>query len=81
MSNSDRETIDRTLQRLTPAEKLELIEQVVRSLRSTAMPFSDERQQSEARKLIAEMVALPPEGPDDGFSGRDHDKLLYGSPS
>ena len=78
MSNSDRETIDRTLQRLTPAEKLELIERVVQSLKSATMPFSPERQQNEARKLIAKMEALPPEGPDDGFSGRDHDKVLYG---
>jgi predicted DNA-binding antitoxin AbrB/MazE fold protein len=25
-------------------------------------------------------VELPPEGPDDGFSGADHDRVLYGQP-
>lgn len=28
---------------------------------------------------LAQIAALPPEGaPDDGFSGADHDKVLYG---
>lgn len=30
--------------------------------------------------FLARMEALPEEGPDDGFSGRDHDKILYGAP-
>ena len=30
------------------------------------------------RALVEEMAALPLEGPDDGFSGADHDKVLYG---
>jgi predicted DNA-binding antitoxin AbrB/MazE fold protein len=38
------------------------------------------RQQKAIEELIAEIEALPPEGPDDGFSGRDHDKILYGAP-
>jgi predicted DNA-binding antitoxin AbrB/MazE fold protein len=29
-------------------------------------------------RFIEEMAALPLEGPDDGFSGADHDKILYG---
>jgi predicted DNA-binding antitoxin AbrB/MazE fold protein len=38
------------------------------------------RQQAAIEDFIAEMESLPPEGPDDGFSGRDHDKILYGAP-
>jgi hypothetical protein len=29
-------------------------------------------------ETIEILKSLPPEGPDDGFSGRDHDKILYG---
>ena len=31
-------------------------------------------------EMLMEIDALPLEGPDDGFSGRDHDKVLYGKP-
>jgi predicted DNA-binding antitoxin AbrB/MazE fold protein len=37
------------------------------------------RQQAAIEEFLAKMEALPDEGPDDGFSGRDHDKILYGS--
>jgi predicted DNA-binding antitoxin AbrB/MazE fold protein len=30
--------------------------------------------------FLCKMAQLPIEGPDDGFSGADHDKLLYGQP-
>jgi predicted DNA-binding antitoxin AbrB/MazE fold protein len=36
------------------------------------------RQQSAIEAMLAEVESLPIEEPDDGFSGRDHDKLLYG---
>ncbi len=38
------------------------------------------RQQAGIAEFLARMEALPDEGPDDGFSGRDHDKILYGGP-
>jgi predicted DNA-binding antitoxin AbrB/MazE fold protein len=38
------------------------------------------RQQAAIKKFLMEMESLPMEGPDDGFSGRDHDKILYGEP-
>ena len=37
------------------------------------------RQQAAIAKFLARMESLPDEGPDDGFSGRDHDKILYGA--
>jgi predicted DNA-binding antitoxin AbrB/MazE fold protein len=38
------------------------------------------RQQAAIAEFLATMEGLPIEGPDDGFSGRDHDKILYGAP-
>jgi predicted DNA-binding antitoxin AbrB/MazE fold protein len=36
------------------------------------------RQQVAIAEMLAEIENLPIEEPDDGFSGRDHDRLLYG---
>jgi hypothetical protein len=38
------------------------------------------RQAAAIEEMLAEIESLPVEGPDDGFSGRDHDKILYGAP-
>ncbi len=38
------------------------------------------RQQAAIKEMLAEIASLPIEEPDDGFSGRDHDKILYGAP-
>ena len=38
------------------------------------------RQQAAIEEMLAEIESLPIEEPDDGFSGRDHDKILYGAP-
>lgn len=39
---------------------------------------------AQRKAAIAEFLRLaeelPPEGPDDGFSGADHDRVLYGEP-
>lgn len=34
----------------------------------------------EMQEFVKMMASLPIEGPDDGFSGADHDKILYGEP-
>jgi predicted DNA-binding antitoxin AbrB/MazE fold protein len=36
------------------------------------------RQRVAIEEMLAEIESLPIEEPDDGFSGRDHDKILYG---
>jgi predicted DNA-binding antitoxin AbrB/MazE fold protein len=36
------------------------------------------RQRAAIEEVLAEIDRLPIEEPDDGFSGRDHDKVLYG---
>jgi predicted DNA-binding antitoxin AbrB/MazE fold protein len=38
------------------------------------------RQQAAIAEMLAEIESLPVNEPDDGFSGRDHDKILYGAP-
>ena len=38
------------------------------------------RPQAAIEEMLAEIERLPIEGPDDGFSGRDHDKDLYERP-
>jgi predicted DNA-binding antitoxin AbrB/MazE fold protein len=38
------------------------------------------RQRLAIEEMLAEIESLPIEEPDDGFSGRDHDKVLYGVP-
>ena len=38
------------------------------------------RQQAKIEEMLAEINSLPIEEPDDGFSGSDHDKVLYGKP-
>ncbi len=38
----------------------------------------DEKQMKTPAELLAELAALPIEGKTDKFSGRDHDKILYG---
>jgi predicted DNA-binding antitoxin AbrB/MazE fold protein len=38
------------------------------------------RQRGAIDEMLAEIERLPVEEPEDGFSGRDHDQLLYGRP-
>jgi hypothetical protein len=72
------ETIDETLEKLSTKEKLELIERLARSVRITSAPRSAEQQRESLDQLRRQMANLPVVNPADGFSGRDHDQLLYG---
>lgn len=63
---------------LRPAEPLPL-EEGQRVELTVSTPDDDDARRHEA--LIAglnEIAALPLESPNDGFSGADHDKVLYG---
>jgi hypothetical protein len=72
----------------TTAEKLELIERIARSIRSGTVPLvgpTDPAERAEWQyrnrmETLAAIVALAEGSNDDGFSNRDHDKILYGSP-
>ena len=80
MAQQDFDTIIQTLHRLTPGEKLALIERLAHSLQaSRAVDQVSAVQQREAlRRLRHAIATLPIYNPEDGFSNRDHDRLLYG---
>jgi hypothetical protein len=81
MSQQDFDTIVQTLERLTSGEKLALIEQIARSLQASSALELDvaQRQREALTRLRAKVKARPIQNPDDGFSNRDHDRLLYGA--
>ena len=78
MAKSSSESIDKRLEKLTVREKLELIERLARSVLRAPTPCSAEQKREALNQLRREMVTLPVSNPPDGFSGRDHDQLLYG---
>jgi hypothetical protein len=78
MNKSAWETIAGTLDQLSAGEKLELIERLVHSLRVPPPAPSLEKKREALNQLRQELAALPVVHPADGFSGRDHDQLLYG---
>ena len=57
---------------------------VVEPIQATAPPTQEERMSEEEHRRIMEIMdriaALPIEGSSEPFSGRDHDKALYGKP-
>ena len=78
MAQQDLEAIVQTLDRLTTGEKLALIERLARSLREPmARDQASPAQQREAlQRLRRTLKALPIHNPTDGFSNRDHDRIL-----
>jgi putative addiction module CopG family antidote len=68
----------------------ELVTEALRLLKAQKTLINGDAKQSETsqsnaqlstlRELVRELEVLPLESPDDGFSVRDHDKLLYGEP-
>lgn len=57
---------------------------LVEPTQATAPPAQEDRMTEEEyrriRAILDEIAALPNENPGDTFSGRDHDKVLYGEP-
>jgi hypothetical protein len=78
MAQQDLDTLEQTVERLTPTEKLTLIEHLARSLRETSTRTTSTQQRDALRRLRQELAALPVHNPVDGFSNRQHDQLLYG---
>jgi hypothetical protein len=78
MANIITELIDETLEKLTAQEKLKLIERLARSIRTASAARTMEQKREALDELRREMASLPVANPADGFSGRDHDRLLYG---
>ena len=78
MAQQDLHTLAQTSERLTPAEKLMLIEHLARSLRDVPTRTTPAQQRDALRRLRQELATLPVHNPSDGFSNRQHDQLLYG---
>lgn len=77
----------RLVSRLTPDEKASLLHE----LRATVVQeeaaarrkpkLTPEQQKENLTKLLEHFKTLPVRSPDDGFSGADHDRILYGDRS
>jgi hypothetical protein len=78
---AEMQSILQSLDHLTSADKLLIIEEVARSLRDRTAPPDPASQSAALMRLLNRMEALPVESPDDGFSNRDHDRVLYGERS
>jgi len=78
MAQQDLDILAQTIERLTPAEKLTLIEHLARSLRDVARRTTPVQQRDALRRLRQELAGLPVHNPVDGFSNWQHDQLLYG---
>ena len=63
-----------------PEEPVTIAEGARVELTVRATPADAQAAPTPTREALAEIASLPPEGPDDGFSGADHDRLLYGEP-
>jgi predicted DNA-binding antitoxin AbrB/MazE fold protein len=65
------------------AEGTQVEVQVLQTVNAASAELSPEQlalQRAAIEEMLAEIESLPIEEPDDGFSGRDHDKILYGRP-
>jgi hypothetical protein len=78
MAQQDLDTLEQTIERLTPREKLTLIEHIARSLRDMPIQSPSVQQRDALRRLRQELAILPVYNPVDGFSNRQHDQWLYG---
>jgi hypothetical protein len=70
--------LQQTVDQLTPSEKLQLIEEVARSLRADTTPADAGACRETLETLRRQLAAIPVRNPADGFSNRDHDTALYG---
>jgi hypothetical protein len=59
-------------------KKIEIIEQLKRSLEAPTPNDVVAKQQQTYRELSRKMASLPVQNPADGFSNREHDQALYG---
>jgi hypothetical protein len=81
MSNCDTDwsVLQKVIDQLSPAERLHLIEAVAKSLQQPVAADPKQRKVNLDR-LRRNLASLPTQNPADGFSGRDHDRVLYGGP-
>ena len=78
--------VEESIAALTDAQKLELIARIAGSIRvepedPRVTAERAERQRLNRDRLRARLTTLPAVEHDDGFSNREHDEILYGTPS
>jgi hypothetical protein len=78
MNENVPESIYSTLDELDDTKKLVLIERLARSMRKRSGARTAAEQKADLERLFAQLDMLPVKNPNDGFSNRDHDKVLYG---
>lgn len=72
------DVLQKAIHELSPGERLHLIEEVARSLREPPAATDPRQHKANLDRLRRELAALPTRNPADGFSNRDHDRVLYG---
>lgn len=73
---SEWDNLKKTIDKLDDDAKRRLIQEVAATLEPA--PLTAEAQRENLLRLIRELESLPPEGPDDGWSNRQHDDVIYG---
>ncbi|WP_058556145.1 hypothetical protein [Thiohalocapsa sp. ML1] len=79
--DADITEIEDAVRRLPKAERVRLIEVIARSLRDPELERAPELttpNRTAVERLLDEMDNLPSRSPADGFSNREHDRVLYG---
>jgi mRNA-degrading endonuclease RelE of RelBE toxin-antitoxin system len=75
------EALARVEQKQAESLAMEILEEGLRNREQANLPPEDEeaiRRQQEALSAVHERLSREPVAIKDGFSGRDHDKVLYG---
>jgi len=78
--DADLTEIEEAVRRLPARDRAHLIEVIARSLRDPEPEPGPALSPNKAalEHLLDEMANLPSQSPADGFSNRDHDRVLYG---
>jgi hypothetical protein len=76
MTEQQWQSLERAIGQMSEPEKLELIDRVARTMQAAGRNGKPDPEA--ARRLLEEVSAMPVQGPNDGFSGADHDRILYG---
>lgn len=78
MTQQQWEAIERTLDGMSAAEKLQVADRIRQSVSSESVAAVRAGQQGDALKQLCRKVdAMPSARPGDGLSNRDHDAILY----
>jgi hypothetical protein len=77
IANEKNDHLRNIIAKMSTKERLELIEELAHSLRKRREAPEGEELRENVRKLMEKIEALPIGNPDDGFSSKDHDKVIY----